>query len=257
MLSDSARRIIIGDVHGHFQGLQNLFLLLNLTDQDAVYFLGDLIDRGPESARVVEFVRTREYPCLLGNHEQMMLTAYELSDSDYFAMEGWLSAGGRSTVDSYLDANEQLELDLKWMATLPTYIDLGDLWLVHAGVHPKLPLESQTAQEFCWIRREFHQMKEPFFEDKLIVTGHTITFTFPEVEPGQIAQGAGWLDIDTGAYHPRSGWLTAFDATQQQVYQVNVYDGSTRIRPLKEAITPIQPMRPRMVSPKKLLFHSA
>jgi serine/threonine protein phosphatase 1 len=233
MLSDSARRIIIGDVHGHFQGLQNLFSLLNLTDQDAVYFLGDLIDRGPESAQVVEFVRTHEYPCLLGNHEQMMLTAYELSDSDYFAMEGWLSAGGRSTVDSYLDANEQLALDLKWMATLPTYIDLGDLWLVHAGV------------------------QEPFFEDKLIVTGHTITFTFPEVEPGQIAQGAGWLDIDTGAYHPRSGWLTAFDATQQQVYQVNVYDGSTRIRPLEEAITPIQPMRPRMVSPKKLLFHSA
>jgi serine/threonine protein phosphatase 1 len=257
MLSDSARRIIIGDVHGHYQGLQNLFSLLDLNDRDMVYFLGDLIDRGPESAQVVEFVRTRDYPCLLGNHEQMMLTAYGLSDRDYFAMEGWLSAGGRSTVESYVDNDEQLDIDLQWMETLPQYIDLGDLWLVHAGVHPKRPLEVQTAQEFCWIRKEFHQMTEPFFADKLIVTGHTITFTFPDVEPGQIAQGAGWLDIDTGAYHPRSGWMTAFDTTQQQVYQVNVFDGSRRVRPLADAITPIQMMQPRVVSPKKLLFHSA
>ena len=138
MLSDSARRIIIGDVHGHYQGLQNLFSLLDLDDQDRVYFLGDLIDRGPESAQVVEFVRTGNYPCLLGNHEQMMLTAYQLSDADYFAMEGWLSAGGRSTVESYVDNNNQLEIDLQWMETLPNYIDLGDLWLV-LGFIPNAP----------------------------------------------------------------------------------------------------------------------
>ncbi len=257
MIVDAVRRIVIGDVHGHFQGLKHLISFLDLREQDDVYFLGDLVDRGPQSAQVVEFVRTHQYPCLMGNHEQMMLAALSSSDSDYFVMEGWLSAGGRTTLNSYRNLEDQLQLDLKWMTTLPTFIDLGDLWLVHAGVHPNLPLETQTSQEFCWIRKEFHQMQEPFFTDKLIVTGHTITFTFPDVEPGQIAQGAGWLDIDTGAYHPKSGWMTAFDTTQQMVYQVNVFNEQTRIRPLSEAVTSIQPMKPRVVPQKKLLFYSA
>jgi serine/threonine protein phosphatase 1 len=256
MVDHSSRRIIIGDVHGHFQGLQTLFSLLELGDRDQVYFLGDLIDRGPESAQVVEFVRSRQYPCLLGNHEQMMRFAFNASSSDYFAMEAWLSAGGRSTLDSYTDLN-QLDIDLEWMATLPTYIDLGDIWLVHAGVHPRLSLAEQTAQEFCWIRREFHQIKEPFFEDKLIVTGHTITFTFPGVEPGQIAQGAGWLDIDTGAYHPKSGWMTALDTTHQQVFQVNVYSDEMRVRSFSEAVTSIQPIPTPKPTRQKLMFFSA
>jgi serine/threonine protein phosphatase 1 len=257
MTVDAARRIIIGDVHGHFQGLKHLLSFLDLRQQDEVYFLGDLVDRGPESAQVVEFVRTHQYPCLMGNHEQMMLAALSGTDSDYFVMEGWLSAGGRTTLSSYRGLETQLPIDLKWMATLPTYIDLGDLWLVHAGVNPDRPLEAQSSQEFCWIRKEFHQMREPFFADKLIVTGHTITFTFPDVAPGQIAQGAGWLDIDTGAYHPKSGWMTALDTTRQQVYQVNVFNELTRIRPLAEAITPIQPMKPRVVTSKKLVSYSA
>jgi serine/threonine protein phosphatase 1 len=241
MLDDSSRRIVIGDVHGHYKGLQHLISLLNLADQDAVYFLGDLIDRGPESAQVVKFVKTHQYPCLLGNHEQMAYFAFSSANTESFAMDSWLSAGGRSTLESYRGLEEQLEADLKWFASLPSYLDLGDFWLVHAGVHPRIPLEQQSSQEFCWIRQEFHQTQSPFFDDKTIVTGHTITFTFQGVEPGQIAQGVGWLDIDTGAYHPKSGWMTALDLTQQKVYQVNVFSGAERIRPLLEAITPIQP----------------
>ncbi|MGB8699511.1 MAG: metallophosphoesterase [Thermosynechococcaceae cyanobacterium] len=250
MISHSPRRIIIGDVHGHYQGLQTLLALLDLGDRDTLYFLGDLIDRGPESAQVVEFVRTHQYPCLLGNHEQMMHFAFLLSqnNANHFALEAWLSAGGRSTLESYTDLG-QLEIDLAWIATLPTYLDLGDLWLVHAGVNPHFALASQSAQEFCWIRKEFHQMQKPFFADKLIVTGHTITFTFPGVEPGQIVQGAGWLDIDTGAYHPRSGWLTALDMSQRQVYQVNVFNQSTRVRPLAEAIVPLPFLKTDMLLP--------
>ncbi|WP_404784585.1 metallophosphoesterase family protein [Altericista sp. CCNU0014] len=240
MLNDSSRRIVIGDVHGHYKGLQHLFSLLALGDRDAVYFLGDLIDRGPESSQVVAFVRSHQYPCLMGNHEQMAGFAFA-EDTVGFAMDAWLAAGGRSTLESYQDLETQLEADLNWFSTLPSHFDLGDYWLVHAGVHPRIPIEQQSSQEFCWIRQEFHQSQTPFFEDKTIVTGHTITFTFPGVEPGQIAKGAGWLDIDTGAYHPRSGWMTALDLTQQQVYQVNVLSGAERVRSLAEATTPIQP----------------
>ncbi|MFM7786861.1 MAG: serine/threonine protein phosphatase, partial [Microcystis panniformis] len=95
---------------------------------------------------------------------------------------------------------------INWFQSLPAYLDLGDIWLVHAGVHPEYPLEQQTNEEFCWIRNKFHTMTQPYFKDKLIITGHTLTFTFPDVKPGQLARGSGWLDIETGVYHPQSGW---------------------------------------------------
>ena len=59
--------------------------------------------------------------------------------------------------------------------------------------------------------------------------------------PGDVVGGSGWLDIDTGAYHPRSGWLTALDTTHQQLYQVNVQQQQVRIVPLTELLVQIQP----------------
>jgi serine/threonine protein phosphatase 1 len=91
------------------------------------------------------------------------------------------------------------------------------------------------------VREEFHRWPKPFFPDKLIVTGHTITFTLPGVIPGKLAKGNGWLDIDTGAYHPRSGWLTALDITNWLVYQVNIWQKQTRQMPLAAAVTRVEP----------------
>jgi serine/threonine protein phosphatase 1 len=229
-----ARRIIIGDVHGHHEGLMVLLEYLELQAGDQVYFLGDLVDRGPESAAVVKFIRSNNYTCLMGNHELLMLNAFPEGQAQSSGFMSWLYCGGRETINSY-HSLEDLRLDLDWMKGLPPYLDLGDLWLVHAGVDPNRPLDHQSTEEFCWIRTPFHFTDHPYFPDKMIVTGHTITFTFEGIPPGQIAQGQGWLGIDTGAYHPRSGWLTALDWTQQQVYQVNVYKPLIRCRPLAEA----------------------
>lgn len=235
----ATRKICIGDVHGHYQGLMQLLNAIAPGRDDQVYFLGDLIDRGPESAQVVEFVRQSPYQSLLGNHEQLMLDAFTSGEIDHAALRTWYMSGGRETLDSYHD-QELLLVHMNWMARLPVYLDLGAYWLVHAGVHPELPLELQTPHEFCWIRQEFHRTEHPFFTDKTIITGHTITFTLPGVKPGQIAQGVGWLDIDTGAYHPKSGWMTALDLTHQLVYQVQVFTSEMRVRPLAEAVTPIK-----------------
>ncbi|NEQ80252.1 MAG: serine/threonine protein phosphatase, partial [Moorea sp. SIO2I5] len=65
------------------------------------------------------------------------------------------------------------------------------------------------------------------------------------VAPGTIAQGCGWLDIDTGAYHPKSGWMTGLDITNNLVYQVNVFRGDVRQFPLEEAVTKIEPSKIR------------
>ncbi|MEG3439928.1 metallophosphoesterase family protein [Pannus brasiliensis CCIBt3594] len=234
------RRIIIGDVHGHYDALLRLMEAIAPSDKEAVYFLGDLIDRGPNSAQVVEFVMKNRYRCLLGNHEQMLLEVLgggQIPTGELF--QGWLYSGGHTTLVSY---NHRIPQEhIEWMKKLPLYLDLGDIWLVHAGVQPDLPLEQQSSTQFCWVRDEFHSMSEPYFPDKLIITGHTITFTFPGIEPGRLVSGAGWLDIDTGAYHPHSNWLTALDITNGLVYQANAREKKVRKLPLEEIVTPIDP----------------
>lgn len=237
----NGRRIFIGDVHGHYDGLMRLLEAIAPQTDDQVYFVGDLIDRGPKSAQVIQFVRQSGYSCVLGNHEQLLLEAFpEGSQVSQYGLQAWLQSGGQNTVASYADPELLLE-NIAWLRSLPTHLDLGDVWLVHAGLHPRLPVHQQTAQEYCWIREEFHSSVHPYFPNKLIITGHTITFTLPGVTPGQLARGRGWLDIDTGAYHPKSGWLTALDHTRQQVHQVNVFSKRSRSLPLSQAVVDIEP----------------
>ena len=242
MTQQPSRRIVIGDVHGHYEGMMTLLDAISPGEEDQVYFLGDLIDRGPESAQVIEFVKNSPYQSLLGNHEHLLLEAFPNGQVYAPALQAWLQSGGRATVSSYDDI-ERLVEHVQWIRTLPTYLDLGDVWLVHAGVHPNLPIEQQGYAEFCWIRAEFHSSTQPYFANKTIITGHTITFTFQGVAPGAIVAGQGWLGIDTGAYHPKSGWLTALEIDSRSVYQVNVYTQQVRRLSLDEAVVRVEPQK--------------
>lgn len=250
MSATSYRRIIIGDIHGHYEGLMTLLEAIAPTSEDQVYFLGDLIDRGPKSSQVVNFVKDSSYQCLLGNHEQMLLNVFTNRHVPSSIVQGWLYSGGQATVASYQEATIPHE-HLEWLKTLPTYLDLGDIFLVHAGVDPSIPIAEQTVEQLCWVRDKFHSMEKPYLPDKLIIVGHTMTFTLPGVNPGKLAQGQGWLDIDTGAYHPRSGWLTGLDITNQLVYQTNVFNHHFRTLPLKEAVTVVNPAKVEVRSSTK------
>ena len=238
------RRIVIGDVHGHYDGLMLLLEALAPSLKDRVYLLGDLIDRGPKSAQVLDFVQHSPYQTLLGNHEQLMLEALSGPSVDLRAWQFWLYSGGEATVASYRDTGMMPYKHLEWLRSLPTYLDLGDIWLVHAGVHPTMPISEQSIEQLCWIRKEFHTIPKPYFPNKLIITGHTITFTFEGVRPGELVRGQGWLDIDTGAYHPKSGWLTGFDLNYRRVYQVNVFNNQVRILPFDEVVRQLKPQIP-------------
>lgn len=231
------RRIVIGDVHGHYDTLIALLDAVSPTSEDEIYFLGDLIDRGPKSAQVVDLVMRNKFHCLRGNHEEMLLDVVGTGEVSVELYQSWLYSGGHATVDSYDSKIPQEHID--WLKSLPLYMDLGDYWLVHAGVDPNIPLQQQGAEQFCWIREDFHSSDKTVFNDKLIVTGHTITFTLPGVKAGQIAAGKGWLDIETGAYHHNSGWMTALDLNQRKVYQANTFDGRIRIMPLRKAIAKV------------------
>jgi serine/threonine protein phosphatase 1 len=244
------RRIVIGDIHGHYKGLMMLMDAIAPTQEDEVYFLGDLIDRGPQSAQVVSFVMESPYYCLLGNHEQMLVNILTQGRNPAPVVQAWLYSGGQATVASYQQGIVPHE-HVEWFMSLPTYLDLGDVWLVHAGVDPSMPLAKQTSEQLCWVRDEFHSIQKPYFPDKLMIIGHTITFTMPGVAPGQLAQGQGWLNIDTGAYHPRSGWLTGLDIDNGVVYQANVLKNLTRVLPLEEVIAHVNPRDIKLTNSSK------
>jgi serine/threonine protein phosphatase 1 len=172
----------------------------------------------------------------------MLLTSFNNGNIDEMSLRHWLPSGGDTTLESYGDAGIPQD-DINWFTSLPSYLDLGDTFLVHAGVDPFRSLDKQNNDQFCWIREKFLSNQFPYFPDKIIITGHTITFTLPGVRPGEVAQGPGWINIETGAYHRKSGWMTALDITNAIVYQVNVFSGKQRKQPLDKIVKMVEPSR--------------
>jgi serine/threonine protein phosphatase 1 len=176
--------------------------------------VGDYIDRGPDSYRVVQLIRHRlagGYPVfksivnLKGNHEDMMARA--VLGGEPRAKQDWVSPdnGGDTTVESYPNKKILLD-DAKWLATLPTSYEDKLRYYVHAGIRPGIPLKEQNDADKLWIRDLFRQDKAP--HEKYVVHGHT-PVRKPDVQANRI-------NIDTGPVF--GGRLTAavFDDLQPQ-----------------------------------------
>lgn len=248
MTEKTKKRYVIGDIHGHYDALSGLLDGIAPSSDDEIYFLGDLIDRGNQSAQVVNFMMENNYPCLLGNHEVMLLESFTENGLNHSAFQSWLHNGGYPTIASYRNKIPPEHLD--WMRSLPLYLDLDDYWLVHAGLDPLMPYQKQTSDQCCWIRSDFHSIPKPYFQDKTIVIGHTITFTFPGVKPGKLVTGEGWIGIDTGAYHHGQGKLTALELNEQIVYQVDSFGKKFSRNAFDDVVTRINPQNLSAKRPK-------
>jgi serine/threonine protein phosphatase 1 len=166
-------------------------------------FLGDYVDRGPDSAGVVRYLmelqsrRGERLVALKGNHEAVVLDVCDgVCPADL-----WLSQGGDATLRSYRAARAQdlPETVLRWFRSLPLSYDDGRRFFVHAGVNPQLPLEAQDERDLIWIREPFLSARRDY--GRLIVHGHT------PLETGQPDLRANRLNLDTGAVF--GGPLTA------------------------------------------------
>lgn len=210
MSKNSKHTYAIGDVHGCAQLLK---VMLDEIDRAArlegieyrVVFLGDIIDRGPDSRGAMELVIStlRDIPgskLVLGNHESLLLRAI---DGDDFDIYRWTSQGGDATLHSYgVPASEMItakairsvigEEHLACMQKAEHYIEFEHHILVHAGIRPGIPIKCQSHHDLMWIREGFLDYADTF--GKTIVHGHTPT-AGKEVEiwPNRIA-------IDTHAY---------------------------------------------------------
>jgi serine/threonine protein phosphatase 1 len=217
-LPDGERIYAIGDIHGRRDLLDRLITLIeaDLVDykgESRLVFLGDYIDRGPDSKGVLERMMgplpgTLPPVFLLGNHEESFLAFF----TDISVGNGWLTHGGLNTLLSYGipfkggSPTLQLQSDIvanfpethrNFLAGMPTWFICGDYYFVHAGVNPTIPLDQQSDGDRLWIRHGFMSWKTPL--EKMIVHGHTISDT--------VDVHAYRIGVDTGAY--ASGRLTA------------------------------------------------
>jgi len=233
----------VGDVHGRLDLFDALIEAIERDDAEGaparstVVLLGDLVDRGPDSAGVVARARawqaTRPVRLLAGNHEEMFLYALE----DIAVLRHFLRHGGRQTALSYgipRDAYdratmEELQVllakalpdeDRRFLLAAKNYLVAGDYLFVHAGIEPGLPLDQQQEKHLRWIREPFLEHSEQ--HDHFVVHGHTIT--------EGLDTRHNRIGIDTGAY--RSGCLTALvlEGTERRVIQAVERDGAITVK---------------------------
>ncbi|RKF21084.1 serine/threonine protein phosphatase [Altericroceibacterium spongiae] len=210
----------VGDIHGRLDLFEALLAKIDADDaahgpaQTTLILLGDLVDRGPDSAGVVRLARKlqseRDMHILGGNHEEMFLRGFEETD----VLRPFLRHGGKETLLSFgadpaalrrADIKEAQKLmqqtvpqeDRDFIAGFEEHVVIGDYLFVHAGIEPGTPLDEQKSEHKRWIREPF--LSHPEEHEHVVVHGHTITHD---------AQDRGnRIGIDTGAFE--SGRLTA------------------------------------------------
>jgi serine/threonine protein phosphatase 1 len=195
----------IGDIHGSLDKLRKLIVRCEEHADGrpmTFVFLGDYIDRGPDSFGVIGTMmdlqsRHNNLIALKGNHEALAVDIFDGREDPAH----WLTQGGAETLQSYgvTNARELPQVHIEWLRSLPLRYDDGSRFFVHAGINPDKALDAQSEHDLLWIR-------EPFLSDerdygRLIVHGHTPRSTgAPDLRGNR-------LNLDTGAVF--GGPLTA------------------------------------------------
>ncbi len=229
---DGTRYYAIGDIHGRLDLFEPMIAAVEEeiaaapTCDHRIVLLGDLVDRGPDSAGVIARTRvwqqTRNVRVLAGNHEDMFLNAFNKPET----LRHFLKHGGYETVLSFgLTAHELSTLPLEeiydlycaripqsvrdYVAGFETMIRAGDYVFVHAGIDPARPLSEQKRSDLLWIRGGFLDHQGAL--EKVVVHGHTIF--------DHVMDCGNRIGIDTGAF--RSGVLTALvlEGDQRRILQ--------------------------------------
>jgi len=223
----------IGDVHGRLDLLQKMHdaIAAETRGRDwRIVHLGDYVDRGPESAGVIDLLADRmaadgRVISLAGNHDLGFLDFLAVPEpAGLFA-----SYGGVQTAQSYgvtLDLNDARGFGSSaaaltravprshrdFLGALRFSVVLGDFFFCHAGIRPGIPLDAQDRQDLIWIRGDFHRYRE--LHPKVVVHGHT-PVPEPEVLPNRV-------NVDTGAYYSSRLTALVIDGAKKRVLTVEI-----------------------------------
>ena len=244
------RTFAIGDIHGDLAALNKLFARLpSLVADDTVVFLGDYVDRGPDSAGVVARIRALEATCpakvvsLRGNHEDAWLQVIDAGWPEFVlprsngCLECYRSFTGGTPPDRNDHATSEemvamlggkfLPVDIvEWMRQLPFFFEDDHGIYVHAGIKRGTggfphPSEVVPQRALLWLRdRDFFAN----YRGKLVVFGHTSTRMLPNElsthtpeDPTDLWAGPACVGLDTAC--GKGGFLTAFELPARTVYE--------------------------------------
>lgn len=206
------RLIAIGDIHGRIQKLEGLLQQIQPTADDQLVFLGDYIDRGPDSYLVVETVidlkeRFPQTVTLRGNHEDFVISMF-LGNQNPEERNIWLNMnGGNLCLGSYRDAGHFMAVHKDFYLSLGHSWETDEFFFCHAGIQPGVPLDEQRPIDLV-------DMREPFLSSKLdhgkvVVHGHS--------SQREVELLSNRINIDTGA--GKHGPLTAIELPSRHLWQ--------------------------------------
>ena len=208
----------ISDIHGEYEKFMKMLKLIDLKDDDTLYILGDVFDRGDHPIKTL--LKIMELPnavFILGNHELMALEVMKygldkivetemdcLDDDAADKLLNWYQNGCISTIKEYRILDEEQKKDVyEYLLESYAYKELelnGQKYLlVHAGLmnfDPETDISEYALWELVWARPDYG---EPYFEDIITVVGHTPTQTIFECDaPGRIFKKNNFIVIDCG-----------------------------------------------------------
>ena len=202
--------IVIGDVHGCYKTL--IALMEKLPKDRRVCFVGDLIDRGPQSKEVVRFVRENNHLCVMGNHEDMSINN----------STEWVKHGGMQTFSSYGDDETEWAEVQEWFKSLPLFLEFPDL----KDEELRVLLISHSSAGSCWdLDKEgiefphmimWNRISPSAPEGYYNIFGHT-----PQVDGPLI--GEDYANIDTGVFF-ENGHLTAMLFPEKKIITQELID---------------------------------
>lgn len=217
---------VMSDIHGQLTLFNKMLKLINFSDNDKLYILGDVIDRGPDGIKLLlKIMRSPNIHMLLGNHELMLLKAYQTGEPNYCAL--WARNGGKITAKQWFTYADSTRIKiLNYINKLPVEIKLNihnkDFILCHAQPHPlsfkKDPFDNYSIQcsyssdkEFSvWQRGTYPTKENPYstygiipdenFNNKIIIFGHTPVYAYIDFKdaPPSIFRQSNTINIDCG-----------------------------------------------------------
>ena len=229
------RKFAISDIHGCFLSFEALLDKIALSTSDQLFLLGDYIDRGPDSKKVIDKIFQLkadgyEVNCLAGNHDYAII---ESKANPSFYKDWYHGWGGKQTIEGFdvksLDQIEQKYWD--FFNSLEMTIEVDNYILVHAGLDFNMENPLRPDIEMLYIRNWYEQIKYDWLGDRIIVHGHTPVPYFHIKVMVERLDEKKYLDIDGGCFAqhlPDKGYLCAFDMTNREVFfQRNLDDVSS------------------------------
>lgn len=199
---------LVSDIHGCYFSFLNLLKKIDFKDNDILYCIGDVIDRGKYSFELLDyFMQHKNCFLIKGNHELFL----ELFFNQYLSPKNWWRFGGKQTLNDLQNMNMDNKLKYyNYIHKLPNYTILNEYFLVHSGLNIDLPLvveddiikiketvDLQISKDIYnyFISNDIHYIPKKYFDKKIIV-GHTPTLNFGKAN---IHYGSNCIDIDCGA----------------------------------------------------------